>query len=301
MRILHSHQVAAQTAVESVEKVMGRVSAAQLKEWVGNVSVPRHFMMELAENRRVGEWIAETLRGMGYVVSWQGHSRNVVASSRNLSDVVLVAAHYDSVPECPGADDNGSAVAAMLGCAVALAGEDVPVMFVAFNREEEGFIGSSEFVDEWQPPRRIICAHVLEMLGYASSAQGSQKLPTGLPIRLRETGDFLGLLANGDSAEAMELVVRLAHGCVPELPVTGLEVVPGAERVFPVLARSDHVPFWEAGMASLMWTDTAEFRNPNYHKASDTPETLDYEFLGRITKLLAATTFTQAKRLMLPG
>jgi Zn-dependent M28 family amino/carboxypeptidase len=188
----------------------------------------------------------------------------------------------------------------MLGCAAVLAGEEVPVMFVAFNREEEGFIGSSEFVDDWQAPRRIVCAHVLEMLGYASKLPGSQKLPTGLPIRLREKGDFLGLLANGNSATSMELVVKLGRGCVPELPVTGLEVVPGAERVFPVLARSDHVPFWGAGMPAMMWTDTAEFRNPNYHQASDTPETLDYEFLERVTKLLAASVYLQGKSAKTP-
>lgn len=295
MRTIDSKDVAPIPASDGVAHVMRKVHTQQLEDWVREISVPRHYVAEAVVNRRVGERIGETFRALGYVVTEQGHSRNVIASSRNLSDVVLVGAHYDSVPGCAGADDNGSAVAAMLGCAAALAGMDLPVMFVAFNREEEGFVGSSEFVDEWQPPRRIVCAHVLEMLGYASHLPGSQKLPTGLPIQLRDTGDFLGLLANADSASAMELVIRLGRGCIPDLPVTGLEALPGAERVFPVLARSDHVPFWEEGMTSLMWTDTAEFRNPNYHKPSDAPETLDYEFLARVTRLLAATVYVQGK------
>src|SRR5688572_4741939 len=105
-------------------------------------------------------------------------------------------------------------------------------MFVAFNREEDGFLGSREFVEEFVRPRKIQigCAHILEMVGYASDAPGSQHLPTGLPIRLPEIGNFLGLLSNGQSAEAMRCVLGLARGYTPGLPVAGLTVVPGAER-----------------------------------------------------------------------
>ena len=51
------------------------------------------------------------------------------------------------------------------------------------------------------------------------------------------------------------------------------------------LLRSDHAPFWRAGLPALMWTDTAEFRNPHYHRATDTPETLDHDFLAGVTRL----------------
>ena len=60
------------------------------------------------------------------------------------------------------------------------------------------------------------------------------------------------------------------------------------ERRFPHLLRSDHSPFWEAGIPAMMWTDTSEFRNPNYHQPSDLPETLDYEFLAAVCSLLVA-------------
>ena len=296
MTITHSTDLASDENFPAIEPLLSRISSRQLIDWVQKISVPRHFVTESEQNKATADWLAAQFKAFGYVVTRHGHSGNVVASSRTLNDVVLVGAHFDSVPGSPGADDNGSAIAAMLGCAAALSGENLPVMFVAFNREEEGFIGSSEFVDDWQPPRQIICAHILEMLGYASSAPGSQKLPTGLPIRLRDTGDFLGLLANENSADAMQLILRTARACLPDFPVTGLEVVPGAERAFPVLARSDHVPFWEAKIPAVMWTDTAEFRNPHYHQPSDTPATLDYEFLLRVTKVLAATVYRQTRK-----
>ena len=232
------------------------------------------------------------LRSFGYEVQFQGASQNVVAIPKGLASepFVLVGAHYDSVPGSPGADDNASAVAALLGCAAAFAGGRYPVMLVAFNREEDGFIGSREFVEEFVRDQRIQIrsAHILEMVGYASDSPDSQHLPTGLPIQLPSIGNFLGLLANDQSAGAMRSILELSRSYTPALPVTGLTVVPGAERAFPVLARSDHVPFWNSDIPALMWTDTAEFRNPNYHRPSDTPDTLNYAFLKQVTQLLAA-------------
>ena len=68
----------------------------------------------------------------------------------------------------------------------------------------------------------------------------------------------------------------------------GLKLPPGAEQMLPVLRRSDHAPFWRVGVPALQWTDTAEFRNPHYHGAGDTPETLDYEFLAAVTRVVLA-------------
>ena len=63
----------------------------------------------------------------------------------------------------------------------------------------------------------------------------------------------------------------------------------GVERLLFDLLRSDHVPFWKRGIPALMWTDTANFRNPNYHQGSDTPDTLDYAFMTRVCLLLCAS------------
>src|SRR5438270_7729772 len=86
----------------------------------------------------------------------------------------------------------------------------------------------------------------------------------------------------------------LASG-TPELPVTGLKVRLGLEKHFPVLARSDHAPFWAEEIPALMWTDTSEFRNHNYHRHTDTPDTLDYAFLRNVTQLLTASVIEQAR------
>jgi hypothetical protein len=62
--------------------------------------------------------------------------------------------------------------------------------------------------------------------------------------------------------------------------------VPTLLAISPNLLRSDHVPFWAQGIGALMVTDTANFRNPNYHRASDTVETIDRRFLGDSTQVV---------------
>jgi hypothetical protein len=113
---------------------------------------------------------------------------------------------------------------------------------------------------------------------------------------LNSAGDFLGLLANGKSTEFMNHALHNANAYVPQLPVTGLSVKLGMEKFFPVLARSDHAPFWAANIPAVMWTDTSEFRNSNYHQKTDTPDTLNYSFLRRVTQLLTASVIAHAER-----
>jgi Zn-dependent M28 family amino/carboxypeptidase len=175
--------------------------------------------------------------------------------------------------------------------AISIYAPQAPICFVAFNKEEDGLVGSSEFVENYLPGRdmKISCAHILEMLGYCNQAPGSQQLPPHLPIKVPDRGNFLALLSNRDSHRQVEQVLKRAKSYLPEFPVLALKVYFGLERFIPDLSRSDHYPFWLARIPALLWTDTGEFRNPNYHLKSDRPETLDYNFLRLATQLLLAT------------
>jgi hypothetical protein len=254
-------------------------------------------LLEPEENEGAALWIAAQLQSWGYTVQLQGEWRNVVAIPPKVSGpLTLVGAHYDSVGGCPGADDNASAVAAMLGCAKACAGAEPlpPVCFVAFNREEDNLLGSRDFVQWLASDKclRVAQAHVLEMVGFASDQPGTQRVPPGLPVRVPDTGNFLGLLANKNSNRMLDHVLVQASTYLPELPVIGLNVTLGLEKFFPVLLRSDHAPFWLKGIPATMWTDTSEFRNPFYHQPGDKPETLNYKFLRAVTQLLIASALS---------
>jgi Zn-dependent M28 family amino/carboxypeptidase len=258
-----------------------------------------HFV-PVSANNATAAWIADDLSSWGYEITSQGVYNNIVAFRSEITGpVILVGAHYDSVPGTPGADDNGSAVAALLGCAKACAlfFPDLPVVFVAFNGEEDGLLGSSEVVTDYLPfaPFQTVGCHILEMVGYASSEPKSQVVPPGLPISLPDRGDFIGLLTNRDGAKLLKLVLQDIRTEVPGLPANGVEVLLGLEKFFPVLHRSDHAPFWKERIPTLLWTDTSEFRNPHYHAPTDTPSTLDYDFLQQVTQAITATLILQAR------
>ena len=294
MQLVHSRSLAAGRPRSQVQKAQRRVTDSSIGHWVQRLSVPRNFYVERKANQAVADWIARQFEEWGYAVRRQGSVDNVIATPNLPADVLtLVGAHYDSVPGTPGADDNASAVAAMLGCAQALAGTDAPVCFAAFNCEENGLTGSRDLVNELREGGmlKVSCAHILEMVGYACTQPGSQRVPAVLPIHLPSTGDFLGLLANTSSKLVMQSILQSARDYLPDFNCLGLAVPLGAERVMPVLARSDHVPFWDAQIPAVMWTDTSEYRNPNYHQESDTPETLNYAFLGQVTQVLVAAVY----------
>jgi hypothetical protein len=284
---------AAKTRLPHISKRLAAVTEADLRAWVERVAVPRHYEHEQEENKNAALWIAAQFQNWGYQVELQGPWWNVVALPRNVSrPLALVCAHYDSIGGCAGADDNASAVAAMLGCAKACASDSSApaVGFVSFNREEDGMLGSQDFAQSLTASRlQVHCVHVLEMVGYASDDAGSQRVPPGLPVRVSDQGNFLAVLANRGSYRALDLLLTRANTYLPGFPVVGLRVTAGLEKHFPVLSRSDHAPFWRRRMAATMWTDTSEFRNPFYHQPGDKPQTLNYAFLRSVTQLLVAS------------
>ena len=309
MLILESKNLKPGKAAQLIEAAVAAVDQDWLRGVVERVSIPRNYEAQPENNRQVAAWIEEQFQALGYRTIRQGAYDNIAAMPVTVDEPdfrpkILVGAHYDSKPQTPGADDNGSAVAAMLGCAKAIrnfenavAGQDnqngqvgAQIIFVAFNREEDGLLGSYDFVDNYLPTSwKLEEVHILEMVGYCDHTPGSQGVPKGLPLKLaHDRGDFLALIANRSSNFLLKPILKVASTYVPGFPVWGLKVFFGLENKFTDLRRSDHAPFWDQKIPAFMWTDTSEFRNSNYHQPTDTPETLDYEFLQKVTQLLVA-------------
>jgi hypothetical protein len=124
------------------------------------------------------------------------------------------------------------------------------------------------------------------MVGFRDRRPNSQKNPLPM-IQAPTTGDFLAVIAN--QGGLVDRIIEVAGSVT--VPVVGLVIpeglpLPAIQQISPHLLRSDHAPFWEKGIPAVMWTDTSEFRNPHYHQPSDTPDTLDYEFMAEVAKLL---------------
>lgn len=302
MRVAHSKNRRPKAADTAAARVLRGVSADKLLAYVDVCAFPRHYVAERKANVRARDLLLGVLRGFGYAPVLQGAYDNIVVPPEGAADgpCLMLGAHYDSVPGSPGADDNASAVAVCLECARLLKEHGVgSTTIVLFNREEDGLLGSREFVADLPSQRAwaVDEAHVFEMVGFCNRAPGSQRLPPGLPgIVAPKVGDFLGLLANRRSNAVAEELLALAATYVPQFHVLALKMYLGIETRFGDLLRSDHAPFWEVGIPAVMWTDTSEFRNPHYHRTSDIPGTLDYGFLSKVTQLALARAISRARK-----
>ncbi len=200
---------------------------------------------------------------------------------------ILIGAHYDAVPGTPGADDNATGVAVLLELASIFASEPVkyPVRLVAFDMEEYGLSGSKQYADDLkQQGQRLRLMLSLEMLGYCDSTPGSQRYPAGLERFYPDRGDFIALIGN---LATIPDLIRLSRNIrKTEIPCEWLPV-PNRGVIVPDTRRSDHAPFWDKGYRAMMVTDTANMRNPHYHKPSDRIETLDLDFLARVCRGLS--------------
>ena len=202
----------------------------------------------------------------------------------------VVGAHYDTVPSTPGADDNASAVAVMLELAGRLrqARLKTPILFAAFTLEEPpahwtGHQGSRVFVRSCQSKGDcVLGAIILEMVGYTAPRQRYPFLSRwpGYPAQ----GNFIGIIGNWRSRRFGGAILR-GFRKNRDLPVESL-FLPLDGWVLPETRLSDHASFWDAGLPALMVTDTAFFRNPNYHLPSDTIDTLDFTFMAQLVKSL---------------
>jgi Zn-dependent M28 family amino/carboxypeptidase len=220
--------------------------------------------------------------------------RNLVAELAGTEEpekVLVVGAHYDTVPETPGADDNASGVAGLLGLARALAGRPPrkTVRFVAFALEEPPVyrsrnMGSYHYAASLKRSRAQVEGMVcLEMIGYFKDRPGSQHYPFPFMGRVfPKTGNFIAMVGNRSSAA---LTRGLAEGFrrATDLPVVTLN----APAVVVGIDFSDHWSFGKFGYPALMVTDTAFYRNPNYHASGDLPDTLDYERMAKVVEGLA--------------
>jgi Zn-dependent M28 family amino/carboxypeptidase len=243
--------------------------------------------------------VEKELAGFGYTVERQTYSAagqevaNIVAElpgDKRPCEIVILGAHYDTVASTPGADDNASAVAVMLEVARLM--RDLrpqrTVRFIGFACEEKPHCYTSEMGSQVYAracrlrAERIVGMLCLEMVGYYSSEPASQRIPPTIPRifhpLLPHRGDFLAAVGN---LRSWRLVWKFRRGFkrAVRMPLLSLSLPEKVQEI----RRSDNSSFWDQGYPALMLTDTSFLRNPNYHLASDIPDTLDYERMTDVT------------------
>ena len=225
--------------------------------------------------------------------------RNVIASfGPDTPERIVVGAHYDAAGPHPAADDNASGVAGLIELAHLLGRASLPVRveLVAYPLEEPPFfrtgqMGSAVHAGSLRREGvRVRAMLALEMIGYFSDAPGSQAFPVGiLRAFYPSRGNFVLVAGQMGQGSLVRRVKRAMRGG-SALPVRSIN----APRWIPGIDFSDHVNYWDAGYDAAMITDTAFYRNPHYHTARDTPETLDYARMAMVVQGVYAAVLALA-------
>ncbi|MCI0732721.1 MAG: M28 family peptidase [Methylococcaceae bacterium] len=235
------------------------------------------------------DYITRTWRQQGYLVTRQAYEVQGVecanlevtrTGSAAPDEMILIGAHYDSVNGSPGANDNGSGVAALLELSRLFANHspDVSVRFVAFVNEEPPFfywgeMGSAVYAKAARARGdRIRFMASVETIGYYSESPGSQNYPPLFKYFYPDRGNFISFVSNLGSRAVMREAARAfrAGSSFPIQHVATFSWIPG-------VAWSDHLCFWRQGYRAFMVTDTAFYRYRFYHTPYDTADQLCYE------------------------
>jgi Zn-dependent M28 family amino/carboxypeptidase len=258
---------------------------------IGPRSVYDYWQLEAAKGYITGE-----LKKMGHDPEFQSFTAqerefsNIIVTIRGTTPgegTVVVGAHYDTVAETPGADDNASAVAALLELCRGL--KDFrprrTIKLVFFSLEEPpifrtAYMGSAVYARRARSEgENIVAMFSLEMLGYFHDREDAQTYPAPV-MRLfyPSRPDFIGVVGNISSRRLVQTAAAALrrHTWVPVETLTAVSALPGVDF-------SDHKPFWDEGYPAVMITDTAFYRNPNYHTHSDTIDTIDFRRLASLT------------------
>lgn len=228
--------------------------------------------------------------------------KNIIARFGPRSDqspVYIIGAHYDSEHGNPGADDNASGVAGLLELARLFSQRppQVPVELAAYVLEEPPYfrtksMGSFQHAKSLLDNNREVALMIsLEMLGYYSDDPNSQKYPLpGMNLLYPDSGNFIALVGRLSDPFIMRKYKK-AFTHSTDLPVYSMN----APALLPGVDFSDHLNFWRFDFPAIMITDTAFYRNPHYHKSSDTPDTLDFERMAKaVDGVFGSIIFSEA-------
>lgn len=311
--------IVTQPFVSAIASEPPHVDAQRLEIHVRHLSVdlyPRSYD-QFRKIDLAAQYVQDQFKAAGAAVSVQDVKvdetsyKNIVARfGPAAGPVIVIGAHYDShgdasggakfrrgfAPEThtPGADDNASGVAGLLELAQLLGRtpQKRSIELVAYTLEEPPHFRTEHMGSAWHAHamradgREVEFMLALEMIGYFSDAPGSQHYPVpGMAPVYSDRGDFIALVGKLSDFSLTRHIKAVMAGAT-HLPVLSINAPP----LLPGVDFSDHLSYWSEGFPAFMVTDTAFMRNPNYHQAEDSFETLDYGRMAKVVQAVYAVT-----------
>lgn len=292
---------------------MDNVSVERIKNHIKALEGPRHPVTAPEALERAADYISGCLGRLGYEMSEHRFNdngseySNIIATRSGLihpEQRVVVMAHFDTVADSPGADDNASGVALLLELAEILRPFrfERTIHLIGVNLEENRKEGDSESGTRGS---RALAGHfrqldweiegvlVLESVAFASDST-PQTFPAGVPVPVPEMANFIAVVGNEKSHDLVGGFARALERYRIELPHFAL-AVPGNGETIPDSRRSDHAPFWDQGYKAVMITDTTNFRSPHYHGPDDKLETLNLHFAADVCRATGGLLMEMAR------
>jgi len=267
-------------------------------QFLTQIQPPRNFMNRQSLNA-VAEYIKNRLEDYGLIVEFQEFSvggniyKNVIGTLNPQYDKrVIVGGHYDVCGDIQGADDNASAVAGLVETARQLAIKKdklkYRVEFVAFTLEEPPYFGTENmgsFVHAKSLKDNnidVIGMINYEMIGYFTDEPNSQNYPIEqMKLLYPSVGNFVANICNENSVSFLK---ELKFNNTVTKDIDSHDIV--LPDMFAGITTSDHLNYWKMGFNAVMITDTAYFRNPNYHTENDTIETINFEKMQYVVDMI---------------
>ena len=246
---------------------------------------PRH---DAAGQSRAADFVRAQLAGFEvdeqrYMVAGAAFRNLIVRLGPDTPERLVIGAHYDARGPYPGADDNASGTAALIEIARLLHGAKLPLRteLAWYSNEEYGLLGSEAHARSVAGVRAMVS---LEMVGCFDQPQHFPL--SALRLLYPSFGDYIVVVGRFQDIPVVGSIKRA-------LKANGAAVRSiNAPQAIPGIDASDHSSFWRQGVKAAMVTDTAWYRNPRYHTARDTPDTLDYARMARIVDGIAAWAST---------
>lgn len=292
-----------------IQALVEEVDSLRLRDDLAFVEGIRHRVTGLTHLNAVRDELRQHFDQLGLALSEQTFTylgatgRNIIGtlSGTGTSEkVVIVDAHYDTVNNSPGADDNGSGVAGVMEVARILSRypSKKTLRYIGFDMEEDGLRGSLAYVGSLPPNEQVEGVFNFEMIGYYSEEPNTQDIPPGFNLIFPDAtaqinanqrrGDFITNVANANCEPLALLFSSAAAEFVPDLKVVTL-ISPGNGTLVADLLRSDHAPFWFGNKPALMLTDGADYRNDCYHTPQDmADDKLNFTFMANVVKATVA-------------
>jgi Zn-dependent M28 family amino/carboxypeptidase len=209
----------------------------------------------------------------------------------------VIGAHYDTAGPLPGADDNASGVAELLELARLLGNAQLPIRveLAAYTLEEPPFLRSEQMgsaIHAKALKREGAAVRVmisLEMIGYFSDAPDSQQYPiSALSLFYPTEGNFISVIGNMGAGMLIRKIKK-AMAETTSIPVYSIN----APRLIPGVDFSGHLSYRREVYSAVMITDTAFYRNGNYHTIGDTAERSDYRRMSQVVEGVYASVIDQ--------